>query len=344
MFDTDNKVIGVLGIVLGAISVLLSFMYGTTLANHWLMCLLFGLVTGTMTGLWAFLPSKVLNLYHQRKWLSLALAAPFLVLAGLQDLVGNYSSSAWQINGGIQAATVQNVRYDNRQKTLQDNRKLLNGFRERLAKLNERHQWLPTVTTAAMKAKLESANLAIKQEAARGGCGPICLEKTRERDEILSRIAISSGKAKLEEQIAATTRVIQELTGKAEVVEKSSSGAKLRNAAIAGWYELSPETSEIVEYWVNAVLLVLFALLLWAAPPLCRLICVGAFDSVTGARPVAQSNLASLQPAVDEPPQIKDVAPAPTKPDMHLGITTVADLAKQRIRERLAQSNIQVAV
>jgi hypothetical protein len=197
------------------------------------------------------------------------------------------------------------------------------------------------------------------RESARGGCGPKCEARTAELNHLLKLKGVAVNIQKVENQIAATERVLASAreTIAAATSDKDKAGvsytaaqASLYSRWTNGWFGDGESVASVRN--ANELMGMAMAFVIALAAAAFTLASVFPYlmavtpDNIpnTGARPIAQSNLASLQPAVDEPPQIKDVAPAPTKPDMHLGITTVADLAKQRIRERLAQSNIQVAV
>jgi len=57
-------------------------------------------------------------------------------------------------------------------------------WEKRLAELEGANAgWITTVTADALRAQLASAELAISQEAARGGCKAKCLARTQERDQ-----------------------------------------------------------------------------------------------------------------------------------------------------------------
>jgi hypothetical protein len=94
---------------------------------------------------------------------------------------------------------------------------------------------------------MASLNLAIDQEAARGGCKQRCLARTQERDEVASRIAVLEETKGLDDRIKHATAKLEELRGKAATVEFKSSQTEHMNAflskavAFFGQGELQPD-------------------------------------------------------------------------------------------------------
>jgi hypothetical protein len=133
----------------------------------------------------------------------------------------------------IQDAKVQNVKYSMAGDEVADNRASLKMWTDRLSKLEAEHAWSATVTAEALRAQLASANLAIEQEAKRGGCGSKCLARTKERDDIASKIALAEEKADLTKKIEATKRVLAERRDKAAATEFKHSAVDHQNQFLA---------------------------------------------------------------------------------------------------------------
>lgn len=113
------------------------------------------------------------------------------------------------------------VAYRATQDVLGDERTNLAMWRKQLADLETQHAWATTVTADGLRAQLAGANLAIDLEGKRGGCKDKCLARTKERDDIASRIATAEKVADLSKQIEATQRV---LDSKARVAVDTKTG------------------------------------------------------------------------------------------------------------------------
>jgi len=106
-------------------------------------------------------------------------------------------------------------------------------WEKRLAELEAANAWSATVTADALRAQLASATLAIEQEAARGGCKAKCLARTKERDDLASKIAIAEEKSDLTRKIEATKAVLAKARDVAAVTEHKSSPVVHQNQFLA---------------------------------------------------------------------------------------------------------------
>jgi hypothetical protein len=130
-------------------------------------------------------------------------------------------------------AKVQNVKYAGAQEAVSEDKTNLEMWRKRLAALESEHAWAATVTAEALRAQLASANLAIELEAKRGGCKSKCLARTKERDDIASKIALAEEKADLTKKIEATRAVLAKARDKADVTEFKHSSVDHQNQFLA---------------------------------------------------------------------------------------------------------------
>lgn len=143
-------------------------------------------------------------------------------------------------------ARVANVKYDGAQEAVKEDKTDLAMWQKRLADLEAQNAWAATVTAESLRAQLASANLAIEQEAARGGCKAKCLARTQERDSLSSKIAIAEEKSELTKKIEATNRVLKTARAKADTTEHKSSAVAHQNAflaravALVGYQSLEP--------------------------------------------------------------------------------------------------------
>lgn len=133
----------------------------------------------------------------------------------------------------ITDAKVQNVKYSGAQEAVAEDKTNLEMWRKRLTALETEHAWAASVTAEALRAQLASANLAIEQEAKRGGCGSKCLARTKERDDIATKIALAEEKADLTKKIEATKAVLAKARDKADVTEFKHSSVDHQNQFLA---------------------------------------------------------------------------------------------------------------
>lgn len=133
--------------------------------------------------------------------------------------------------GDIKKAMIQDARYDGAQDTAKENASNLALWKKQLADLKDANAWTATVTADALRAKLPGLDLAIANEAKRGGCGRICEAKTKERDAIQSQLAIAEQTSDLSKRIEATQRIVDKARDKAAVTEAGMSSVAMQTDA-----------------------------------------------------------------------------------------------------------------
>ena len=156
-------------------------------------------------------------------------------------------------------AKVANVKYAGAQEAVSEDKTNLEMWRKRLAALETEHAWTASVTAEALRAQLANANLAIDLESKRGGCKSKCLARTKERDDIATKIALAEEKADLTGKIEATKRVLAQTREKAATTEYKHSSVDHQNQFLAkavalisaGSLEPSELTSEAAQQSVN---------------------------------------------------------------------------------------------
>lgn len=194
----------------------------------------------------AFGPEAAYKAWQERKYGSaIAIAiicAPLLVI----EFYSHAGYTAGLRGSNVETAVVQNTKFDARQDEIKEGRASLAMWEKRLAELESQNAWVTTVTADALRAQLASANLAIEQEAAKGGCKARCLARTKERDELASKIALAEEKSTLTKNIEATKRVLAEARDKAAVTEHKASSVVHQNqflaraVALVGYQSLEP--------------------------------------------------------------------------------------------------------
>ena len=234
----------------------------------------------------------------------------------------------------IETATVQNTKWTGAQEAVSEDKTNLSLWQKRLADLEAANTWAATVTADALRAKLESANLAIKQEEARGGCKSKCLARTQERDDLASRIAIAEEKSDLTKKIEATKAVLDKARSVAATTEHKSSAVAHQNDSLKKWVALTLNGNTTATELQGAA----------------------AQESANLAMAIAGTGLPAFalfmaglfrrrQDGITEPPvgQLGNRTPETGASHLNLHRVTVGDLNRERLRNILDQMGTKAA-
>ena len=219
---------------------------GMSAAVGWKMTALHAVFLACLSFVTAFLPEVAYRSWGEgRKGVALGLSVLAIPLFMVE--FGQHAAYTAGIRGhDLATARVQNVRYDGAQESVKEDKARHEWAKKRLAELTAQNGWSATLTADAERAKLPGLELAIAQEASRGGCKSKCLERTKERDLLQARIAILEEKSILQKQIDGTKDLLNTARAKAETVEHKSSQTEHMNAflskavSIFGYGDLSP--------------------------------------------------------------------------------------------------------
>ena len=176
------------------------------------------LFLGCLTVITAFAPEAAYRQWELGKWgVTIAIAvicAPLLAI----EFYTHAGYSAGLRGSNIETASVQNAKFDNRADAVKENKDLRAVLMRERDELKAQNAWATTVSADGLRAKLESANLAIRLEEARGGCKSRCLDRTKERDELANRIKTAE---KLDTLTARIEAIDKALSEKREVAAKT---------------------------------------------------------------------------------------------------------------------------
>lgn len=151
--------------------------------------------------------------------------------------------------GDIKEASIQQTAYDDARGQVEDNSANLKMWKEQLSKLQGDNAWVATVTADGLRSELDTAAEAIRQEEARGGCGPKCMAKMKERDAISAKIATAEQASDLTKRIEATQRLVDKYreasahtqAGMSSVAMQTDANTQLFGLIRAAWTGESPE-------------------------------------------------------------------------------------------------------
>lgn len=238
--NATGHVWAVVGLIVLVVAAAMSWSFGSEVSwKHaaFLACLTF---------VAAFGPDAAHRAWHDNKRIASVVIALVCVPLLAIEFYTHAGFTAGLRGHNIETTSVQNVRYDQRQDAVKEGRTNLGFWEKRLAELEAANGWVATVTAEALRAQLASANLAIEQEAARGGCKAKCLERTKERDGLAAKIAIAEEKADLTKKIEGVRKVLSTARETAAVTEHKSSPVVHQNqflgraVSLVGFGSLEP--------------------------------------------------------------------------------------------------------
>jgi hypothetical protein len=139
-------------------------------------------------------------------------------------------------------AVAQNAAYEAQQSSMAEEKTNLSMWRQHLEQLQAENAWVATVSADGLRAQVAAATLAIEQEAARGGCGPRCLERTREKGMLEDRIALAERASDLTKKIEATQRILDTKTEVATTAKVGFSPVKAQTDFVGQLWLLTTGT------------------------------------------------------------------------------------------------------
>lgn len=242
------------------------------------------------------------------------------------ELWSHIGYTVGQRHGNVVGATVQKAKFDDNRDSVDQAKRDIVSAQARLDELQKQNGWAASVSADALRAKLESLNLAIKLEAERGGCKARCLERTKERDELASRIAILEERTSLDTKIAAAKAWLEKAkvtaantdVGESSVVEQALLPAKLISMS------LDPDKNSVG--WAQIFIGLFMAVIQTALAPgaittAFRLANVSHTDDIPTAKPSDKTEIVVEKP---EPKALANV----TRLD---GSTSIAAAARARL-------------
>lgn len=183
------------------------------------------------------------------------------------NLMSNIGSVGWQKDMTVTEAKVQTTNYTDIGVTIakaEDNERI---YINRIAQLSEANGgWVTTVTADALRARLPGLELAIQQESKRGGCGPICLQRTKERDDVLARIAVREEMSKTEAMLKATREALAKLRDERSKQKPAVAAADSQSRFFASLVKFDLKPSDEAKAWTSVGISTWVAIGLWVAP------------------------------------------------------------------------------
>lgn len=194
----------------------------------------------------------VLRRLKERNYGDAGFAAAIGMVSTIVCLLTAFGSVSHLFNENVQTAKVQNIKFDDVGAIIakeEDNERIYTSRINELSKANG--GWVTTTTADALRAKLPSLELAIRQEEARGGCKALCLQRTKERDDINEKIGTLEALSKTEAMLKATREALAKYRDKRGVTEKGESAALDQMSQVASFVTVSLEPTDFAKQWTG---------------------------------------------------------------------------------------------
>lgn len=183
------------------------------------------------------------------------------------NLMSNIGSVGWQKDVTVTEARVQTTNYTDIGVTIakaEDNERI---YTNRIKHLSESNGgWVTTVTADALRARLPGLDLAIQQESKRGGCGPRCLERTKERDEVAARIGLLEEINKTEGMLKSTREALAKLRDERSKQKPAVAAADSQSQFFASLFKVDLKPSDEAKAWTSVGMSTWLAIGLCIAP------------------------------------------------------------------------------
>ena len=168
------------------------------------------------------------------------------------NLMSNIGSVGWQKDATVTEAKMQTTNYTDIGVTIakaEDNERI---YANRIKQLSEANGgWVTSVTADALRARIPGLELAIQQESRRGGCGPICLQRTQERDEALARIGVLEEINKSEAMLTATRQALAKLRNERSQQKPAVAAADSQSKFFASLVKFDLKPSDDAKAWTS---------------------------------------------------------------------------------------------
>lgn len=205
-FATLQRIFLCVGAVGLLVSVAMTYKFGSSMS--WLHAV--ALVTVTIAAAFIF-PFRAFVAQAGNVPASRALLALGIFFVGLEFFSHLGYTIGMRERSNVEASA-QNAAYTAQQSSMAQEQTNLAMWREHLAKMQAENAWVATVSADGLRAQVEAATMAIDQEKARGGCGPKCLARMKEKGGLEERIALAEQASDLTKKIEATQRILDKKT------------------------------------------------------------------------------------------------------------------------------------
>lgn len=155
---------------------------------------------------------------------------------------------------------VANNTYQLKQVSVTRNSAELADLHAKVKELKEANDWVGTVTPDGLRAQITPMDEAIRQETARGGCGPKCLNLTQQKAAIEDKIAAAERYNSINVAIAEHEKLVNSKEDEAKVAEFRTSPVVAQTSFVAQLATLSLDPDRSALTWTQIGIGALLAL------------------------------------------------------------------------------------
>jgi len=289
---TVRKVALYVGIPALAVAVAMTFQYGKSMSFLHAVCL--GLLTIAGSIIWPYVK-------HIRT--DKIASNVFRCVGALFLAVELFSHLGYTVGTRVMEAEttgVTNAIYESNQAAAKDDAANLELWRKQLKDLTEQNAWAATVKADALRSQLETADKAIANETARGGCKSKCEAKMRERDAIAEKVGKVEQVEDLTKRIEATQRILDGKRTAANKTEFKTSAVVAQTGFVAqlATQSLDPDKASLT--WTTIAIGFLVSLVSTFLAPVMFSIALGPVSASEAAAYAVESLKAKAAPVKDD--------------------------------------------
>jgi len=289
---TVRKVALYVGIPALAVAVAMTFQYGKSMSFLHAVCL--GLLTIAGSIIWPYVK-------HIRT--DKIASNAFRCVGALFLAVELFSHLGYTVGTRVMEAEttgITNAVYENNQAAAKDDAANLELWRKQLKDLTEQNAWAATVKADALRSQLETADKAIANETARGGCKSKCEAKMRERDAIAEKVGKVEKVEDLTKRIEATQRILDGKRTAANKTEFKTSAVVAQTGFVAqlATQSLDPDKASLT--WTTIAIGFLVSLVSTFLAPVMFSIALGPVSASEAAAYAVESLKAKAAPVKDD--------------------------------------------
>jgi hypothetical protein len=281
------------------------------------------------------------------KWIGRGLAVLWVPVFGF-NVLSNMGVATANRMGEVQSAQVQQTNYAEQQASVAEAKRSLELFQGQLAGLLVANAWAGEVKADGLRAQIDDLRKAEAAEARLGGCRQKCRSIQNQIAEVQGKLAVAERRSGLEEQIAATKRVIaknRETLANTDKGISATANQSTVHAKLISWNLASDPNADMVTVanegmgMLSAIVLALIA---------AALTVVGVWPHIAGidVRQIMQDARSPAAP-VGEPGNHTSAPPsemsARAYPSMNLSRVTVGEINREKLRQLLDNGGLKVA-
>lgn len=289
---TVRKVALYVGIPALAVAVAMTFQYGKSMSFLHAVCL--GLLTIAGSIIWPYVK-------HIRT--DKIASNAFRCVGALFLAVELFSHLGYTVGTRVMEAEttgITNAVYENNQAAAKDDAANLDLWRKQLSDLTAQNSWAATVKADALRSQLETADKAIANETARGGCKSKCEAKMRERDVIAEKVGKVEKVEDLTKRIEATQRILDGKRTAANKTEFKTSAVVAQTGFVAqlATQSLDPDKASLT--WTTIAIGFLVSLVSTFLAPVMFSIALGPVSASEATAYAVESLKAKAAPVKDD--------------------------------------------